>query len=109
TDTKVVYSVYDDEFPGQLDPKYSSKLLMDGISKSSVDIFREPTYENLTRGAIAHSDGVIIGSENINTEIHGFIATQDIPVLSFQNDDSYIDAYSEFYEEVMVSEEVYSD
>ena len=56
---------------------------------------------NITKLAAEFSDGVIIGSENINDDVHKYLNNIKIPVLEFQPEDKYIDAYNEFYDKFL--------
>ena len=42
-----------------------NKVLFDEIDQKSISDLKDPTYENLMRIAIDYSDGIIIGSENL--------------------------------------------
>ena len=51
--------------------------------------------------AIKYSDGIIIGSEKINSKVLDYIKSTDKPVLEYQDLEHYIDAYSGFYDSVL--------
>ena len=101
---KVVTSVYNDCFKGKLDDSFAKKAIMDGLSEEDVNDFIDPTHENLCKAAAKWSDGVIVGDEKAIKLAEGL----DNPVLKFQGED-YVDAYSDFYDEVLVEEEVLAD
>ncbi len=100
-DTRIVTSIYDKEFNKPLNQKLKDKLNWDGINDEKIDIIANPTYENLSKLAINFSDGVISGSEKINKNIQEYINKTGIPSVEYQNEDSYIDAYSEFYDKIL--------
>jgi starch synthase len=64
-------------------------------------------FENLNKIGIEMSDAVIKGSGNLSSEMSKFLKTCKKPVLDHQGDD-YIDAFSDFYDEILSSEEVLS-
>jgi len=106
-DTKIVYSVYNDEFPGTLDKNFASKVPIEGISgKDLKHVASEPSFINLTKLAIDNSDGIICGSEEINPEVQKYIKKTGKPSLIFKTPEEYIDAYSEFYNVVLEGAEV---
>lgn len=109
SESKVVYSVYDDHFADSLNKKFHGKLLMDGISESDVKKAKDPSHLNLTKLAIEFSDGVIEGSENLSAEHHKAIKASQKPVLGFHNPETYLDAYSSFYDELLQEESVLSE
>jgi starch synthase len=98
--SKVVYSVYNDDFQKPLDSAFSEKLLLEGITPEDVKMVSNPTYENVSKMAVNYSDGVIKGSEHINSEVEKYIQSSKKLFLSYQNKETYIDAYNEFYDKV---------
>jgi len=101
SDAKMILSVYDDEFSGSLNPALVEKMKVEGLSDADLAHYKTPDYVNLIKAAIEDSDAVIIGSEKINPEIEKHIKTIKKPVLPFQDEENYIDAYSDFYDEVL--------
>ncbi|MFO7843729.1 MAG: glycogen/starch synthase [Bacteroidales bacterium] len=99
--SKVVYSVYNDEFPHPLKKELKDKLLYENITKDDVKLLKTPSYINLSKLAIEMSDAAIIGSEAINPEIKSFIESSGKPFLEYQNEEDYIDAYSDFYDKIL--------
>jgi len=108
-ETKVVYSVYDDAFDKPLNKKFMTKVSNEGIAEAELKRLKDPTYVNVTKHAIDFSDAVIKSSENIHNEVDKHIKTLDIPVLEFQPLETYIDAYSAFYDEVLLNETVLAE
>jgi starch synthase len=101
SDTKVIYSVYDDEFPEVLHNDFSKKIKLDGITNKDLHHYENPTYSNLTKAAIDYSDAVVWGVENINNEVEQYLSNYDKPILGFQSMDNYIQKYNEFYEKII--------
>jgi starch synthase len=101
---KVVSSIYHDCFSGKLDENFDRKIVMDGITDEEVKDFAEPSHENLCKAAAKWSDGVIIGDEKAASIADNI----DVPVLDYQGEE-YVDAYSEFYDEILVGEEVLAE
>ena len=99
--SKVIYSVYDNEFKSSWDDSFKEKLMLDGITESDLEILSPPNYVNLTKLAISMSDGIIQGSEKINPEIEKFIAETNKPFLGYIPEDSYIAAYNDFYDKML--------
>jgi len=99
--TKVVYSLYDDQFTGNLNKTFKHKVKIDGVTEDDVKIVDVPSYINVTKLAINMADGIIVGNENILPEISSYIKTLKKPVLEYQSKEKYIDAYSKFYDIVL--------
>jgi starch synthase len=101
SDTKIVYSVYDDEFTTPLHKDFAKKVLHEGVEKTDVEYYKNPTFVNVSKAAIDLADGVIKGSPKINSDVEKYIKKSGKPYLDFIAGDEYIDAYSEFYDAVL--------
>lgn len=100
-DSQVVYSVYHDDFKKPLDPNFRSKLKIGNITAKDTEIVQDPSYVNLSKLAIQFSDAVIQGSPTINEEILEFINSSQKPLLGYQPEETYVDAYNEFYDKML--------
>ena len=107
--TKVVYSAYADNFKDSLNPKFSKKALMDGLTEEDLKLYQEPTHENITKAAISWSDATIIGSEDTDKEYVKFTKDLGKPYLEYQSEDNYIETFSDFYDEILTEEEVLAE
>jgi starch synthase len=108
-DTKIVYSVYDDEFPNPLDKNFGKKVIFDGIDNKDVDNLKTPTFAGITKAAIDLSDAVIQGSPKINADVVKHIKKTGKKFLGYKGPEDYIDAYSDFYDEVLEEEPVLAE
>ena len=106
--TKVVYSVYENDFKNPLKSSFRNKLLIDGVLDKDIALIRNPNYINLNKLALLKADGAIIASENINPNIRDFINKRKMPVLEYQNEKDYVDAYARFYDEILSSDVIES-
>ncbi len=101
THTKIIYSVYNDEFAGELNSTFKKKLLISGTKDKHVEILKQPTFFNITKFAIDLSDGVIIGSKSVSPEIESYIKTLKKPYLEYQSPETYIDNFALFYNKIL--------
>jgi starch synthase len=108
TDSKVVISLYDEEFPEDFHPDFGKKIKYDGITVKDLAYFKKPNYVSLMKMAVDYSDGVIYGDKNVNAELRSYVGKSGKPVLEYQEMDHYIDTFSEFYDKVLVEESVVS-
>jgi starch synthase len=106
SDTKVVFSVYDDAFREEFPADLAKKVKYDGVTNKDLSYFKKIDYVNLIKAAVEYSDGVIIGSPEINPDVKDFLSKSGKPLLGYQDESAYIDAYSEFYNRVLVEEPV---
>ncbi len=95
---KIVVSVYDHPFPGNLDPALGSKLIQEGIKKDELKHLDHPDYLGLMKFALERADGAVLGSKEIAPELTDFIRQRGIPTLSYPGTENYEDAYAAFYD-----------
>ncbi len=95
---KVVYSIYDDSFKEPLNKELKEKVKMEGIDDKDLEKLTTPDYINLSKQAIDFSDGIIQGAEKIDPELERYVKDSGKPFLGYQPEETYIDAYNEFYD-----------
>ena len=102
--SKVVLSLYDDTPAQDFPADFKNRIPFGGITPEDVDILTEPTGINLAKLAASYADGVILGSENIPSEITDFCKSKGLPMLPYNadalKDGSYIDDYNSFYDTI---------
>ncbi|MBN1951255.1 MAG: glycogen/starch synthase [Bacteroidales bacterium] len=99
--SKIVTSIYQDGFKEKLDSRIMHKFDWDGLEKSDLEVISDPDYESLMKLAINFSDGMIMGSENINKNVQKYAEDTGKPFLTFQSEENYIQAYSDFYDTIL--------
>ena len=101
--SKVVYSVYNDDFKTPFRESFSKKIKIEGVTNNDLkEIKDNASFEAITKLAIDFSDGVIQGSETINEEVIKYAKEKDsISFLPFQSPDEYIDKYNDFYDSIL--------
>ncbi len=97
SDSKIITSVYNQSFEGTLDTKLIEKVKFDNIDENIIKILEEPTYTNLMKIAIDHSDALIKGSKDISDELNDYLAASEKPVLDYYSFEEFADPYTEFY------------
>ena len=101
SETKIVSSIYNQSFEGELDKNFSSKIQFDGVPKDAIEALSSPTCENLMKVSVAHSDGVIIASPELSSGLTKFIETSEKPFLPFAPKDAFAEAYTNFYKKLL--------
>jgi starch synthase len=96
-DSKIVTSLYSSDFEGALNSSLIDKVKFDNISDDKAEILKVPNHLNIMKSAIANSDGVIKASEDLSNELSEFISAQNMPSLEFLSEDTFADAYLDFY------------
>jgi starch synthase len=98
---KIIYSIYDNDFTTPFRSSFADKLRFDGIDGESLKMVKNPDFVNVSKLAMKYSDGIIIGSEVINEELSRYLGTINKPVLPFKDETEYIDAYNDFYDQIL--------
>jgi starch synthase len=109
SDSKIVVSVYDDEFEGTLDKKMMQKVAFDGFPTSEIQELANPTHLNLMKMAIKHADGVILSGSSAHDELESFIAQQEVPLLRQYAEGDPLTAIDEFFDQVHAGKQVLVD
>jgi starch synthase len=107
--SKIVYSVYNDGFEGALSDRFAEKVKFDTLTDDELVDFNDSTHLALTKAGIKYADAVIVGEEELTPEAAAEITASNHPTLDFKDEDSYMDAYSEFYTEVLAEDSVLAD
>lgn len=108
-DTKIVVSLYEDEFPKLLNKKFLEKLSFDGFNKKDFKFLsEEANYLNLQKQAIELADGIIQGTEALNPDLEKFVKKTGKAFLGFKNELEYVDAFNEFYDLILEEANVLS-
>jgi starch synthase len=101
TDTKIVCSLYNDDFKQLFDKDFFKKLRNEGVTEKDLKHYKTSDYLGLMKAAMDFSDAIIVGSENVNPELLTYAKQSNKPMLDLQPMDSYIDTYSSFYDELV--------
>ena len=104
-DSKVVISLYDDNFSENLPDNFLQKLILKEMSEDVVDGISVPvTYNELAKLAIKFCDGVIVNGDNVSPELIAYAESLGIPVLPKPADEEYYEACNCFYDKVFAQE-----
>tara|TARA_R110002050_G_scaffold29630_6_gene76089 strand:- start:5094 stop:5903 length:810 start_codon:yes stop_codon:yes gene_type:complete len=96
SDSKIVTSIYGQGFDDTLNKDMYNKLKFDSIEDDAIKVLEEPSYANLMKVAINYSDALIVGSENIPTDLEAYLNNSEKPVLEFKEKDEFGEAYTSF-------------
>lgn len=103
-DSRIVYSVYDDDFKKNFSAKFAEKLKINGISDEDVADIKDKgvSFADLTRFALKYSDGAVQGSENINPDLIADLQNMGDRFVPYQGD-NYVDPIDALYDKVASS------
>ena len=95
--TKIITSVYQQSFDGNLNAELINKIKFDGVPQEAIADLEVPTYENILKAAINNSDAVIVGSNALSPSLTKFIESSGKPFLPFASKDDFAVLYTNFY------------
>lgn len=99
--SKIIYSLYNDDFQSPFNENFKEKLLLNGISEDHLQSIKdEISHANLSKLAVDFSDGIIQSSEKVNESVIQYAQSKNKPVLNYSPIENNIDALNEFYDSI---------
>ena len=95
--SKIILSLYDEEFPEKFNDDFKKKILTDGVRNKDLDPMIDTDYAGLVKLCINYSDGVIAAQPEASKELLDYAAENKKHVLEYMPSDIYVDKYAEFY------------
>ncbi|MGB1039581.1 MAG: glycogen/starch synthase [Flavobacteriales bacterium] len=103
--TKVISSIYENNFEGELNDNIEDILKFDGVEESFMNHIKEGSdYFNLTKTAIDYSDGVVLFSDNIQSDVLDYANNSKADTLNFVKEEEHYENCSKFYDEIIEKE-----
>lgn len=99
--SKVVFSAYNDQFKETLNPDFANKIANGNISLEDVSTLKSPTHANVNKLAFDYSDGIIINSQEVDSELKEYAAKSGKPMTYYTTREEYIDNYSLFFDRIL--------
>ena len=100
-DSKIIYSLYSDDSNNKLGKNFKSKLYLDGVEKSDVEMLDNPDFFNISKMALNQCDGIIVGTENIDKKLYEYAKSLNKPFLELQAEETFVNEYSKFYDDIL--------
>ena len=101
--SKVVYSIYENDFSEELDPDFAQKAVMGDMTEKHTDVYKPGTNSALYAGAIQYSDGIVLASGHIDEEVLNIVKNSNKSVLEFESTSDFENYYN-FYDEIVNEE-----
>lgn len=98
--SKIIYSLLNDAFEGQLDERMAEKLRQEGFTDDDLKalVAEGPTHAALSKLAIDYADGIIEGEEGVSPELIEYAKASGKPSLPYPGKENYGKACADFYE-----------
>ena len=108
--SKIIYSVYNDDFECPIREGFDNRVLFDDINAEDVELLKGELLktETLNKIAINYSDAVICSSNTISEEVERYIKEKNVPYLPYQEEnmqEGYWNFFCEVYPQLKDSEE----
>ena len=104
-DSKVVLSLFNDEFQGSLVETFLKKLKVEGGTQKDWKVYKEPTYLNLMKAAISYSDAVVVAQEGVNQELIDFAIANKKQVIDYAPFEEQREKINALYDSLAVIDE----
>ncbi len=101
SDTKIVVSLYNDEVNVKLNDNLPQKIKMEGINDVDLEVYRNGNYLDLIKGALDYADAIIYGNEDLEADYIKLAEESGKPILKYQPEETYIDVYNDFYDQLI--------
>lgn len=99
--SKIVLSLYDDTPPCGFPESFAKKAAFGGLRDEDMAL---GSGIELAKTAIRYSDGIILGSANVDPSLKKYAKSLGLPMLPFDpkslEDGSYADEYNAFYDKI---------
>jgi starch synthase len=104
TDTKVIYSLYDNEFNKNWDTRFDEKLKFEGFDEGIINSIKSGDYLSLNKAAMEYADGIVMGSDSVNGELKKAFDETEKFKLEFESEEPQPKVMSEFFDKVIDEE-----
>ena len=101
--SKVVYTVYNNELDHPLPPNFAEKARLEGIPAGVLQEYAGDTYLGVSRGGIRMADAATMGEPGVPAPLQALIEERQKAQLAQNGLDSgnYVDYYDQLYHEIL--------
>jgi starch synthase len=100
---KIVVSLHDDAFPGELNPGVGERIAGEGAPGERVKILSQPTYRNFMKFVMEYADATVVDTPAPDPEVLRSAREGGKPVMEYlqREDAEFLDKYRQFYDELL--------
>ena len=103
SESKIVVSAYGNEFDGVMSKDIQKKVAFDGFESEDIAFLKKPNHENLLKSALQFADGLILGDDQVSSEVRQYAESLEIPIMHQYTETDYLAATDEFFDQVLVA------
>ncbi len=107
SNSKVIYSIYNDEFKGKMSKDFPHKAIFENINDEDVKSLSHASYDDMIDLAVSYSDAIVLDNTIKNDYAKKLAINTDKPVLVGYEEETYIEQFSKFYNEVLESDPIF--
>jgi starch synthase len=102
-DAKIIYSVANDTFSGNLSKNFASKLADDNLPESIIDEIKNSNYLSTTELALKHVDAITHFTSEKTPEIDKIVKKLNLPAMPYisDEDENLGNSYYDFYKKIL--------
>ena len=100
TESKIVTSIYNRSFEGELNKDLVNKVNFDITNADKSAILETPNNTNILKSAIENSDAIISGSDSLDEELISFVEEKGLPFLPYEPE-NIKETYLNFYADLL--------
>lgn len=103
-DSKVVYTVYNNEYNHPLPDNFADKAKLEGVPAEMLAAYAGDTFLGVSKGGIKLADAVTRGSEKVDESLEALMQKESFNVHFDNNgtdEKSYVDYYDQLYQTIL--------
>ena len=101
--TKLVVSLFDEEFSEKFNPLMEKKLKADGATAKDLRMYNGYDYMSIMKTAITYSHGIVIASPNVNPELVAYAKENKKHVIDYSPKEVQYPAINKLYDTLIGS------
>jgi starch synthase len=105
-DARLVYSIYNDDFPEKFSATFGKKLAITGIPKAHITHMRSPGFDALMKTAIDFSDATVIAHPQIRKTLKTYLNSCPNEVFAHPDTENYVEEYDALYERLIAKDPI---
>ncbi len=99
--SKIIFSLYNDAFEKPFRKGLEDRIMMPGLDPESLNVVKDPTYENVVKLAIENSEAVVVGDAEVNANVLAYAKASGKPVLDYPGEEDFVKKYNDFYDSLL--------
>lgn len=95
---QMIYSVYNSDLDNTFDDRFLEIAAINDLEEEDLHMYQNDGKIDLNKGAIAHADTLVLGSETMDEDDLSNIEKSKLPVLTYEDIDTQVNSIVELYD-----------